>query len=168
MTRVYVGLGSNLANREANLVTGVEGVEALPDTVVTGVSSIYETAPVGDPGHPAYLNAVLRAETTLDPRTLLEGLLAVERAAGRDGRQRNAPRTLDLDLLLHGDARIDEPGLAVPHPRLAFRGFVLVPLVELEPGLVHPALGETMERLLDRAGTGPGVRLHGPFPVQVP
>ena len=168
MTRAYVGLGSNLGDRETHLAAAAEAIDALPGTHVTGVSSVYETAPVGDPSHPAYLNAVLRAETALSARAFLEGLLAVERTRGRDERERGAPRPLDLDLLLYGDARIDEPGLTVPHPRLAFRGFVLVPLTELEPGLAHPALGVTFEHLLAEAGTGPGVRHHGPFPVQVP
>lgn len=142
MTLAYVGLGSNLGDREATISAAVE---ALPGVVA--VSTLRETDPVGVTEQPAFLNGAVVLETDFSARELLELLLAVERSLGRERRERWGPRTIDLDLLLYGDEAIDEPGLTVPHPRLHERRFVLEPLVELAPGLVVPGRGP-VERLL--------------------
>ncbi len=136
MTRAYVGLGSNLGDREATIRAAVA---ALPDVVA--VSELRETAPVGVVDQPAFLNGAAALETELSPRQLLEVLLEVELGLGRERRERWGPRTIDLDLLLYGGETVAEPGLVVPHPRLHERGFVLEPLAELDPGLVVPGRG---------------------------
>jgi 2-amino-4-hydroxy-6-hydroxymethyldihydropteridine diphosphokinase len=144
----YVGLGSNLGDREEYLRRALKLLRADPDIDVTGVSSVRETDPVGIVDQPRFLNAVARVETDLGPRRLLDRLLATERALGRrrDG-PRLGPRTIDLDLLLYGDEEIDEPGLTVPHPRLAERLFVVEPLHELDPALVIPGQGPVSDLL---------------------
>jgi 2-amino-4-hydroxy-6-hydroxymethyldihydropteridine diphosphokinase len=138
VTRAYVGLGANLGDREATMR---RAIELLGDSVVA-VSSFRETDPVGYEDQPRFLNAAVALETELSPRELLDRLLTVERELGRtrDG-PRYGPRTIDLDLLLYGDAVVDEPGLRVPHPRLAERRFALEPLAELDPGLTIPGAG---------------------------
>jgi 2-amino-4-hydroxy-6-hydroxymethyldihydropteridine diphosphokinase len=141
--RAFVGLGSNLGDREAALRGAVAALAAEPGIEVLSVSTLRETDPVGLTAQPRFLNGVAELETELPARELLERLLAVERRFGRvrEGVPAQGPRTLDLDLLLYGDERIDEPGLTVPHPRLHERRFVLEPLAELAPGLVVPGLG---------------------------
>ena len=141
MTTAYVGLGANLGEREATLRRALELLGERLE--VTGVSSFRDTEPVGYADQPRFLNAAARVETELPPRELLDVLLAVERELGRvrEGAPRFGPRTIDLDLLLHGDETIEEPGLTVPHPRLHERRFVLEPLVELDPDLVVPGRG---------------------------
>jgi 2-amino-4-hydroxy-6-hydroxymethyldihydropteridine diphosphokinase len=144
VTRVHIGLGSNLGDREAALRGALE---LLGDDVVA-VSSFRETDPVGYLDQPRFLNAVAALETGLEPRELLDRLLEVERELGRTRNgPRFGPRTIDLDLLLYGDLVIDEPGLVVPHPRLAERRFVLEPLAELDPDLVVPGLGRVTDLL---------------------
>lgn len=146
--RAYVGLGANLGDRERTLRAAVDAFGAEEGIEVVAVSTLRETDPVGVGDQPRFLNGVAALETSLGARELLDRLLAVERRFGRvrvPGE--HGPRTLDLDLLLYGDKTIDEPGLAVPHPRLHERRFVLEPLVELAPGLVVPGLG-TVESLL--------------------
>jgi 2-amino-4-hydroxy-6-hydroxymethyldihydropteridine diphosphokinase len=139
MTRAYVGLGANVGNRRENLDRAVELLAADPRIRVLAVSSVRETDPVGYQDQPRFLNAACAVETELGPRELLERLLAIERALGRERTgPRFGPRTIDLDLLLYGDETLDQPGLTVPHPRLAERLFVLEPLHELAPELVLP------------------------------
>ena len=144
----YIGLGSNLGDREGFLRRALELLRAEPEIDVTAVSSVRETDPVGLVDQPRFLNAVARVETDLAPRELLDRMLAAERELGRrrDG-PRFGPRTVDLDLLLYGDEEIDEPGLIVPHPHLAERRFVLEPLHELDPGLVVPGRGRVSDLL---------------------
>jgi 2-amino-4-hydroxy-6-hydroxymethyldihydropteridine diphosphokinase len=135
----YVALGSNLGDRERHLCAGFAALRALRGVRDVVASRVYETDPVGPGDQRPYLNAVARLRTQLAPRTLLEHLLAIERSEGRErGAVRNAPRTLDLDLLLHGECEQSEPGLVVPHPRIAQRPFVLEPLCDLAPDLVLP------------------------------
>jgi 2-amino-4-hydroxy-6-hydroxymethyldihydropteridine diphosphokinase len=138
--RAYVGLGANLGDRESTIRRAIELLAAEPAVEVVAVSSLRETDPVGYAEQPRFLNGVAAVETALGPRTLLDRLLAVERELGRvrDEGPRFGPRTIDLDLLLYGDEVLDEPGLTVPHPRLAERLFVLEPLYELDPELTLP------------------------------
>lgn len=138
-TRAYVGLGSNLGDREATLLRALELLAAEAGVAVTAVSAFRDTEPVGYVDQPRFLNAVAAVDTELTARELLDRLLGVERSLGRrrDG-PRFGPRTVDLDLLLYGDATIEEPGLSVPHPRLGERRFVLEPLAELDPSLTLP------------------------------
>jgi 2-amino-4-hydroxy-6-hydroxymethyldihydropteridine diphosphokinase len=142
VTVAYVGLGSNLGDREAQIRHAAELIGA------RRLSSIVETEPWGYEAQPKFLNAVAEVETTLEPRALLDQLLDVERQLGRERiGPRWGPRTVDLDLLVYGDRVLDEPGLTVPHPELAQRLFVLEPLAELAPLLVIPGFG-TVQALL--------------------
>jgi len=138
--RAYVGLGSNLGEREATLSEALARLGALEGIDVVAVSSFRETDPVGVLDQPQFANAAAALETSLTPRELLDSLLEVERSLGRDRsrEERWGPRTIDLDLLLYGNEVVDEPGLEVPHPRLAERPFVLEPLLELDPELRLP------------------------------
>ena len=139
MARAYIGLGANLGDREATLRRAVELLESEPGIRVVAVSTLRETEPVGFAAQPRFLNGACAIETDLGPRALLGKLLAVERALGRERTgPRFGPRTVDLDLLLYGDEVVDEPGLTVPHPRLAERRFALEPLDELDPLLALP------------------------------
>jgi len=158
MTRVFVGLGSNLGNRRKHLETALTALDTLDGLRPGKVSSFYETDPVGCESDPLYWNAVVEGCSELSPRALLDSLLAIESAAGRPREGRSGPRTLDLDLLFHGSAVLDSPGLTLPHPRLARRAFVLVPLAEIAPYWAHPVLGCTMTELLAELGDQTGVR----------
>lgn len=142
----YVGLGANLGDAVAALDDAVVRLAALPGTRVAGRSSTYRTAPVDATG-PDYLNAVVALQTDLAPDALLAALHAIEQAHGRERPYRNAPRTLDLDLLLHGDTRVASATLTLPHPRLHQRAFVLAPLAELAPDLDVPGHGAVRELL---------------------
>lgn len=148
MPRAYVGLGSNLGDRERMLWGAVHMLAFNPEVDVVAVSSIRETDPVGFADQPRFLNAAAAVDTELDPRALLDLLLSVERELGRmrEG-SRFGPRTIDLDLLLYGDEVVDEPGLTVPHPRLHERRFVLEPLAELDPDLTVPEKGSVQALL---------------------
>jgi 2-amino-4-hydroxy-6-hydroxymethyldihydropteridine diphosphokinase len=150
--RAFVGLGSNLGNRVATLCAAARALAAVATTTVTACSSLYETRPLG-PAREPFLNAVVELETMLEPTALLAGLLAIERAHGRERRERWASRTLDLDLLLYlrGDATVElhTRDLALPHPELCHRDFVLVPLAELAPALAVAA-GHTPAALAAR------------------
>ena len=136
----YIGLGANLGDARATLSAALTALGRLPETTLRATSSTYRSAPVDSSG-PDYLNAVARLDTRLSPLVLLAELQRIEHEHGRERPYRNAPRTLDLDLLLYGDQRIDVPGLTVPHPRLHERAFVLRPLAELSPELVVPGQG---------------------------
>jgi 2-amino-4-hydroxy-6-hydroxymethyldihydropteridine diphosphokinase len=158
VTLAYVSIGTNLGDRGAQLDFAVRSLDELPTTRVAALSPIFETDPVGPLPQSAYLNAAVRIETALAPRALLDALLAIEQVAGRERGARNAARTLDLDLLLYGDRIVEEPGLIVPHPRLAERAFILEPLAALAPQLVHPQLGESIESLAARVRDPRAVR----------
>jgi len=156
-----IALGSNLGDREAHLAAAIAALRCEPGVEVVAVSPVYETDPVGPPPQGPYLNAAVRVKTGLAPRELLDCLLRIEVAEGRRrSRERNAARTLDLDLLLYGDERIDEPGLVVPHPRLHERAFVLEPLCDVAAERVHPVLRDTIEDLARRVRDPAAVRRH--------
>jgi 2-amino-4-hydroxy-6-hydroxymethyldihydropteridine diphosphokinase len=158
VNEAYVSIGTNLGDRAAQLDFAVRSLDALPTTRVAALSPIFETDPVGPAPQGAYLNAVVQIETGLAPRAVLDALLSIEQAAGRERSARNAARRLDLDLLLYADRIVDEPGLTVPHPRLAERAFILEPLAALAPNLVHPQLGESIESLAARVRDPRAVR----------
>jgi 2-amino-4-hydroxy-6-hydroxymethyldihydropteridine diphosphokinase len=143
VARAFVGLGSNLGDREATLRAAVGRLRGLAGAEVRKVSRFRDTEPVGYLDQPRFLNGAVELETTLSPQALLAALLELERTFGRDraASPLQGPRTLDLDLLLYGEETIAEPGLEVPHPRLQERRFVLEPLAELDPALVVPGHG---------------------------
>ena len=147
MTTAYIGVGSNLGDREATIEHALELVARPPDISVTAVSTLRETDPVGILDQPRFLNGAARVETSLGPRGLLDVLLAVESELGRERRERWGPRTIDLDLLLFGELELDEPGITLPHPRLHERRFALEPLAELEPTLRVPGRGRVKDLL---------------------
>lgn len=155
-TPVAIALGSNLGDRRANLAFGLS---ALPGFITNlRQSNWHDTAPVGvSADQPRYLNGVVVGETSLNARELLDRLLAIEAAAGRTRPSAMAPRTLDLDLILFGDKKIEEPGLLVPHPRFRERLFVLEPLAEVAPDWIDPVTGRRISDLLRqaRASAGP-------------
>jgi len=151
VARAYVGLGSNLGDRERTIRRALDELAAEPGVRVVTVSTLIDTEPVGPVEQPRFLNGVVELETTLAARDLLALLLDVERRFGRrrEGVPPQGPRTLDLDLLVYGDAEVAEPGLDLPHPRLHERRFVLEPLAEVAPGLEVPGKGR-VESLLAR------------------
>jgi 2-amino-4-hydroxy-6-hydroxymethyldihydropteridine diphosphokinase len=138
--RVFVGLGGNLGDAKRTVLDALASLAELPDSRRVAVSSLYRSAPV-DAGGPDFINAVAELRTSLLPLQLLRALQAIEQAAGRERPFRNAPRTLDLDLLFFGQRVLDTAALILPHPRLHLRAFVLQPLLELAPDLHHPTLG---------------------------
>ncbi|HKX43810.1 MAG TPA: 2-amino-4-hydroxy-6-hydroxymethyldihydropteridine diphosphokinase [Burkholderiaceae bacterium] len=142
----FIGLGANLGDPHATLTAAFDALVALPESTLTQRSSFYRTAPI-DSGGPDYLNAVARLRTRLPALELLAQLQAIERAHGRERPYRNAPRTLDLDLLLYGDEQWATPALELPHPRAHERAFVLAPLAEIAPDLVIPGRGRVAELL---------------------
>src|SRR4051794_6749381 len=134
----FIALGSNLGDRQANLDKALEAIQEHPRIELTQVSSFYETDPVGGPPkQEAYLNAVAEVQTDLPPEELLAVLLGIEQKLGRVRRERYAPRTVDLDILLYGDKVLETADLTVPHPRMHTRGFVLEPFAEIAPSTVH-------------------------------
>jgi 2-amino-4-hydroxy-6-hydroxymethyldihydropteridine diphosphokinase len=141
MATAFVGIGSNLGDRESNLRRAIELLSAEDGVEVVAVSEIRETDPVGPVEQGPFLNGAVEVETSLGPQELLGRLLSVENGLGRVRSERWGPRTIDLDLLLYGGERVDEAGLSVPHPRLHERRFVLEPLADLDPTLEIPGLG---------------------------
>jgi 2-amino-4-hydroxy-6-hydroxymethyldihydropteridine diphosphokinase len=136
----YIGIGANLGHARASVEQAIAQLAALADCRLLGTSSLYRTAPV-DAGGDDYINAVAAIATGLTPLALLHALQEIERQHGRQRPYRNAPRTLDMDLLLHGDQVLDSDELTLPHPRMAQRAFVLIPLLEIAPAIVIPGHG---------------------------
>lgn len=147
--KVYLSVGSNLGDRTAHLKETRSWVERLPKTKFLRSSSVHETDPVGGPPQGKYLNAIWEIETALLPRKLKNELKRIEQTLGRKASFRNAPREIDLDIILYGDQVVEESDLQIPHPRFHERGFVLEPLAELVPGKIHPTLGKTVKELLE-------------------
>jgi 2-amino-4-hydroxy-6-hydroxymethyldihydropteridine diphosphokinase len=147
----YIGIGANLGEARANVEDALRRLAALPATRLTAQSCMWRTAPIESSGDD-YINAVAAIDTALDPHALLDALRAIELAHGRERPYRNAPRTLDLDILLYGEAIIDSPTLTVPHPRMHQRAFVLAPLCEIAPGVVIPGIGAASALLPQVAG----------------
>jgi 2-amino-4-hydroxy-6-hydroxymethyldihydropteridine diphosphokinase len=137
----FIGLGANIGDPGKQLRGALAALDGIPGTRVTRASSFWRTAPVGYAAQPDFVNAVAEVQTAQAPRALLEALLAIEKRFGRERSFANAPRTLDLDLLLYGGRVIAEPDLRVPHPRMHERAFVLAPLVEIAPGVEIPGKG---------------------------
>ena len=142
-----IGLGANVGEPRAQIEAALAALAQLPDTRIVRRSSFYRTAPIGRSDQPDFINAAALVETALTPRALLAALLAIEQSHGRVRLEVNGPRTLDLDLLLYGDTPIDEPGLAVPHPRMHLRRFVLESLLELDPDCRIPGHGRAADCL---------------------
>lgn len=157
MTLAAIALGANLGDRLATLQHAVDRLSVLGEVVA--VSSVFETDPVGYLDQPAFFNAVLLLETDIPPESLLRSLLKIEADLGRVRTFANAPRAIDLDLLLYGDELRDTPDLTLPHPRMHDRAFVLVPLAEIAPDMRHPRLDMRISNLLDSLPDRNGVRL---------
>lgn len=153
---VYLSLGSNLGDRATNLRTALDELGGLG--AVDAVSSFYETEPVELAAQPWFLNCAAKLDTEKMPRQLIAGILAIEQGMGRQRRQKNGPRIIDIDILLFGTSVIDVPSLTVPHPKLHERRFVLEPLVEIAPDLRHPVFKRTMRELRDALPPGQTVR----------
>ena len=152
MTVAYVGMGANIGDPRAQLLAAWDAIGRLPDTRALARSAFYRTAPVGYPNQPEFLNNVGKIDTALEPHALLARLQKIERDLGRTRSFRDAPRTIDLDLLLYGNAAIVSPDLTLPHPRMHERAFVLKPLLELDPDAVVPGRGNATDLLRACAG----------------
>ena len=133
MTDAVLGLGGNIGDRRVNLARAVKRLADWPGVTLSAVSALYETPPWGVTEQPAFLNAAVRVETLLPPQGLLSAVLGIERALGRDRRERWGPRNIDIDILVFGDVELDEPGLHLPHPHLHERAFALAPLLDVMP-----------------------------------
>ena len=183
MVTAYLGLGSNLGRREENLAAAIQRLSEGPASSashsqctstqgtnaikVLRSSEIYQTSPWGLEDQLDFLNCVIEVGTQLPPAGLLERAKAVEEALGRQPGLRYGPRLIDVDILLYGSVVVEQPDLQIPHPRLHLRAFALIPLADLEPGLIHPVLHLTVGQLAQRVDGQEGVRLWGPPPVVV-
>lgn len=143
----FIGLGSNLEDPHSQLQRAFAELDRLPDTRLVARSSLYRSAPLGYADQPEFANAVAQIATALTPQALLQALLEIERGHGRERTFRNAPRTLDLDILLYDDMRMHEHGLTLPHPQMHLRAFVLLPLLEIAPDCVIPGIGSAQQAL---------------------
>jgi len=154
---VYLALGTNLGSRENNLRTAINGIS--PEVCVINRSPIYETPPWGYTEQPYFLNQVISGKTNLSPQTLLSRLKELEMKMGRLTGIRYGPRIIDIDILFYDDQILKVTGLEIPHPRVHERAFVLVPLLDIAPGLLHPILGKTISELIKQVDTS-GIKLY--------
>jgi 2-amino-4-hydroxy-6-hydroxymethyldihydropteridine diphosphokinase len=157
----YIALGANLEHPEEQVRAGFEALAMLPNTLLAAMSSLYRSAPVGYLDQPDFVNAVARVDTALEPRALLDELLEIEKRFGRVRDFPNAPRTLDLDIVLYADAEVREPGLTIPHPRMHERAFVVLPLAEIAPDAIVPGLGRVRDLV-------PGVKASDLVKLETP
>jgi len=170
MSRVFVGIGSNEGDRLHFISQAIEQLNRVSDVHVTQMAVIMETEPVGGPPQGPYLNTVVELQTTLSPIELLKGLKQIEQQLGRTpSTQRWAPRPIDLDMLLYDDCILQTVSLIIPHPRMHVRRFVLEPLAQLAPELIHPVLGQSISTLLVQLGSQTAVSIDAapsaePFP----
>ena len=144
----YIGIGSNLGDKLGNCRRGIEAIGADARNRLVGHSRFYRTEPVGKKDQEWFINGVVAVETTMSPAELMEFLLSVEKEMGRVRQERWGPRIIDLDILFYGDRILDEEGLQIPHPRLHERRFVLTPLKDMAPGLLHPVFHRTVAQIL--------------------
>ena len=166
MATAYIALGSNLGDRAATLLAAVRELNATPEIAVTRLSKFHDTAPVGGPAdQPRFLNAAAELSTTLDPAQLLAALLAIEQKFGRIRREKDGPRTLDLDLLLFNSLIRPSPDPVVPHPRMGERRFVLAPLAEIAATVAVPGIGKTVAEMLDGLDEG-SPHPPAPYPIK--
>ncbi|MBM3240031.1 2-amino-4-hydroxy-6-hydroxymethyldihydropteridine diphosphokinase [Candidatus Poribacteria bacterium] len=161
MSLAYVSFGSNLGNKLQNINRGLQLVSRNPSITITKKSSLYETEPVGYENQGWFLNGVIEIETNVSPHKLLSLLKKVERIMGRKRRIRWGPREIDFDILLYNQRCIDTPGLIIPHPRMHERGFVLAPLVEIAPQVIHPILKKSAQQLLAELADSKSVKVFG-------
>ena len=153
MTTAYIGIGSNVGDRQAFCRRAVDALSSSPGVHVTATSSLYETSPLGGPPQRSFINMVVRVETDLNARGLLKACQAIEKVLGREPSDiRWGPRVLDLDILLYGEEKIVEPDLEIPHPRLSTRRFALVPLLEIDPEIADPREGRFADSLPEAEG----------------
>jgi len=150
MTKVYAGLGSNLGNKRENIIKAIDRLDACEGICVKEKSGFYNTAPVGGPLQPDYVNCVIGMETEIEPQVLLEEFKKIEIGLGRKPCVRWGPRVVDLDILLYGNRIVDEHNLKIPHERMHERAFVLEPLCEISPDIKHPVSGISISELLEK------------------
>ncbi len=151
MTKVYVGLGSNLGNKKENLVNAINRIDAYSGICVIDKSGFHETTPVGGPPQPDYVNCAIELETEFTPQTLLKEFKKIEKKLGRKSDVRWGPRIIDLDILLYGDRIVSDHNLIIPHERMHERAFVLAPLCEISPDIKHPVLKLNISELLEKS-----------------
>ncbi|MDE0316558.1 MAG: 2-amino-4-hydroxy-6-hydroxymethyldihydropteridine diphosphokinase [Candidatus Poribacteria bacterium] len=150
MHSTYIGFGSNIGDRLSYIKGAIHALSQAEGITLQKISSLYETEPVGDEAQAQFLNGVVAIKTDLSPHTLLQTLKQSETTVGRQHRTRWGPREIDLDILIYGDIYLRTPNLVIPHPEMHLRRFVLVPLAEIAPDLLHPVFNETIQTLLER------------------